>query len=470
MDKEKKKVKEDGGKEKESKETSLIYKPIKKKRKKKKHPKLKLFFKILFITFILMMVIVSGIFAAIVYRCIYGDWAIEEKDLTISYLNSTLYDINRNEIGVLTGQNANREIVSKDQMSPYLFQAFISIEDERFEEHSGVDFKRTAGALLTFATHKGESSYGGSTLTQQLVKNLTGEDENSKIEGAIRKIKEIVRAYQVEKILSKDQILELYLNLIPLGGGGKNVCGVQVASNYYFDKDAKDLTLVQSAYLAGITNAPNKYNPFGDTDRTERIKKRVTDVLWKMHELGRITDDEYNVALAEVENGIEFKQGIISQNNSLTYHAEAAIRELRYDLMEKNNWSKDEADIHIYGDGYKIYTTYNPDVQKSVEEEYIKNSNKWTTKYITVNRKNSDGTTNKEQVRRESAMVIIDSKKGYVVAGTSGFGEKTTANGLNRMTDVIHSPGSSIKPLAVIRAKFTRRKNNSSNSCRGFTC
>ena len=379
-------------------EQTVIYKPVKKKRKKKKHPKLRLFLKIMFITILLMMVIVGGILAAILYRCMWGDWAIDEKDLAINYQNSTLYDINGEVIANLSNTAENRVIISKDEMSPYIFKAFISIEDERFEQHNGVDWKRTAGALFTFATHKGESSYGGSTITQQLVKNLTGEDEDSAFEGALRKIKEIVRAYQVEQILSKDQILELYVNLIPLGGGGKNLYGVQTASKYYFDKDAKDLTLVEAAYLAGITNAPSTYNPFGETDRTARINKRVTNVLWKMHELGKIDDSEYQAALAEVEAGIKFTQGSVTQNNSLTYHAEAAIKEILQDLMEENGWDEEIAKIHLYGSGYQIYTTYDPNVQKSIEEQYVDNASKWTSKYKTVTRKNADGTETKEEL------------------------------------------------------------------------
>ena len=212
-----------------------------------------------------------GVLGAILYRCIWGDWALEEGTLSIGYLNSTIYDKNGNIIGALSGDE-NRQIISKEEMSPYLFDAFISIEDERFETHDGVDWKRTLGAILSFATHKGESSYGGSTITQQVIKNLTDEKEDSGVEGALRKIKEIVRAYQAEDMLSKDQILELYLNLIPLGS---TVYGVQTASWYYFSKDAKDLSIVESAYLAGLTHAPSAYNPFGEKDRSENIKKRV---------------------------------------------------------------------------------------------------------------------------------------------------------------------------------------------------
>lgn len=390
----------------------------------------------------------DGILAAILYRCIWGDWAIHEETLNINYLNSTVYDKNGETIGILSGDE-NRQIISKEEMSPYLFDAFISIEDERFETHDGVDWKRTLAAIFSFATHGGESSYGGSTITQQVVKNLTGEDDNSKIEGALRKIKEIVRAYQVENMISKDQILELYLNLIPLGG---QVYGVQTASRNYFNKDAKDLTLVESAYLAGITHAPSNYNPFGEKDRTDNIKRRVKTVLGKMKELGKIDEEQYNNAIAEVDGGIKFEKGYASQNNLLPYHTELAIKEILEDLMEKNNWSKEEARLQLYGSGYRIYTTYDPEIQTAVDEQYITKSANWTTNYKKVKRTKEDGTVVEEQVRKESAMAIIDFKTGYVLAGSDGFGEKTAEKswGKSRITEHIHSPGSSIKPIGVI--------------------
>lgn len=434
-------------KKEEIKEKDTIHKSNK-KGKKKKHPKLRLLIKIILILFLLCVVIGGGILGAILYRCIWGDWALEKETLNISFLNSTIYDKNGDVIGTLSGSE-NRQIISKDEMSPYLFKAFISIEDERFETHSGVDWKRTLGAVMSFATHKGESNYGGSTITQQVVKNLTDEREDSGIEGALRKIKEIVRAHQAEDYLSKDQILELYLNLIPLGS---DMYGVQTAAVHYFNKDAKDLSLVESAYLAGITHAPSTYNPFSEKDRSERIKKRVTDVLWKMRQLGKIEEDEYRAALEEVENGIKFEKGTVTQNNSLPYHTELAVKEIIKDMMEKNNWSQKEAENQLYGSGYKIYTTYDPDIQRAVEEQYIDNASKWTSKYKKVKRTGADGETYTEEVRIESAIAIIDHKTGQVVAGTSGFGEKTIdkAWGINRINGVIHSPGSSVKPIAVI--------------------
>ena len=250
---EKQEVKENKAKNKTS-DNTVMYKPVKTKKvkeakepkQKKKHPKLKKFIKVILVMGLILAVAVGGVLAAIIYRCIWGDWAIAEDALEIKYENSIMYDKDGNVVATLRG-NENREIISKDEMSEYLPKAFISIEDERFEEHNGVDWKRTIGAFVTFITHSGESSFGGSTITQQVVKNVTGEDENSAIEGALRKVKEIVRAYQVENKLSKDQILELYLNLIPLGGGANNIYGVQTASRYYFNKDAKDVTVAEAA-------------------------------------------------------------------------------------------------------------------------------------------------------------------------------------------------------------------------------
>ena len=437
-----------------NKEENLEKEPInkttkkEKKKKKKKHPIIRWTIRIILILFILGIVVGGGILGAILYRCIWGDWALQEGVLNIEYLNSTVYDKNGDVIGTLSG-NENRQIISKEEMSPYLFDAFISIEDERFETHDGVDWKRTLGAIFSFATHKGESNYGGSTLTQQVIKNLTDERDNSGIDGALRKIKEIVRAYQAEDYLSKDQILELYLNLIPLGG---QMYGVQTASIHYFNKPAKDLSLVESAYLAGITHAPSMYNPFSEKDRTENIKTRVTNVLWKMRQLGKIEEEEYRKALEEVENGIHFEKGTVSQNNSLPYLTELAIKEIKQDMMEKNNLSDKEAELKLYAGGYKIYTTYDPDIQSAIEEQYIDNASKWTNKYKTVKREKADGEVVEEEVRVESAIAIIDFKTGQVVGGTDGFGEKTAEKswGKSRITEHIHSPGSSIKPIAVI--------------------
>lgn len=419
-----------------------------KKTNKKGNKKLKKIILITFLTILILGVIAVGVLFGVVFGLIKGEWSLSEEDLEIEFANSTIVDMDGNVIGTLNGDE-NRIIISKDEMSKYIEQAFISIEDERFETHKGVDLKRTLGATLTFVTHKGSSSYGGSTITQQCVKNLTGEDDSKGINGVLRKVKEMARAYQLEKIWSKDQILELYLNLIPLGG---DVYGVEMASRKYFNKSAQDLTVVEAAYLAGITNAPSTYNPFGDhgygTDeaKTTRINKRVTNVCYKMNELGRLSDDEYKKALEEIEAGIKFEQGTTSSNSNHSYHTEAAIRQVLKELMAKNNWSEEEAKLHLYGGAYTIHTTQDTNLQKTVQDAYL-NKDWITTK--TVTKKDEEGKEAKVKEQIQSAMVLIDHSTGYIVAGAGALGEKT-AWGVNRMVENGSQPGSSIKPLAVI--------------------
>lgn len=312
----------------------------------------------------------------------------------------------------------------------------------------GVDWYRTLGAVFTFATHGGKSSFGGSTITQQLVKNFKAEKEDTGIDGALRKAKEIVRAYEVENMLSKNQILELYLNLIPLG---RDVYGVETASKYYFNKKASELTIAQAAYLAGITSAPSTYNPFSENnDRTERINNKVKTVLKKMLELGRITEEEYNAGIQEVENGIGFSKGEVAQNNKLNYYLDAARDQVIKDLMAEYKWSKEEAELHFYGDGYSVYTAYDQNLQAEIDKEFVTNAKKWYN-VITVTRTNQEtGEKYKEQVQRQGAMIVLDNETGNVVAGVGGLGEKPNGKVLNRMYQVTHSPGSCMKPIGVV--------------------
>ena len=200
----------------DEKEKTKIYKK-KDKKKKDKKPKSKarkIIFRIFLVLFFVALV-VAGIFVGKVYS-IMKNAKLDMSTIAIQYENSVAKDINGETIAVLSGDE-NREIVTLAEMSPYLPKAFVAIEDERFEEHSGVDIKRTVAATVKWGLSKigiGSASYGGSTITQQLVKNLTKEDERS----STRKIKEMARAYYIEQELSKDQILEMYLNLIFLGG------------------------------------------------------------------------------------------------------------------------------------------------------------------------------------------------------------------------------------------------------------
>lgn len=427
----------------DEKEKTKIYKNKNGKRKKEKKTKSKVR-KIIgrvFLILLFIVLIVAGILVGKVYS-IMKNAKLDMSQIAIQYENSVAKDINGETIAVFSGDE-NRKIINLSEMSNYIPKAFVAIEDERFEEHGGVDIKRTASATVKWGLSKigiGSANYGGSTITQQLVKNLTKEDERS----STRKIKEMARAYYIEQELSKNQILELYLNLIFLGGN--NICGVEVASNYYFSKSANELTLAESAFLAGINHSPNSYNPFVDeedkAERMELINKRVKTVLAKMLELGKINGEEYDAALSEVEQGIVFVKGKVV-SNMYSYHTDAAVEQVIKDLMELHpDWSRDYTSLYVKSGGLTIYTTQNTAVQNALQTEFEK------TKYQISSKKTKDEDGN--YVTSQAAMVVIDHKTGYVVGTVGGLGEKTTSFGLNRATQSIRQTGSSMKPLAVL--------------------
>ena len=182
------------------------------------------------------------------------------------------------------------------------------------------------------------------------------EDEDEGIEGVKRKIREWSRAYQMEQMLSKSQILEIYLNQVFMGGG-TNIYGVEKAANYYFNKSAADLSLAQSAFLAGINRAPNAYNPYGEEDNTEAIKKVTKTVLAKMKELGMIeTEEEYNEAIETVDKGLVFTKGEIADTTDMSYHTAAAIDQVVEEFAELKEVNTKEARRMLYSGGYKLYT------------------------------------------------------------------------------------------------------------------
>ena len=264
----------------------------------------------------------------------------------------------------------------------------------------------------------------------------------SGMDGIIRKLKEWVKAYQIEEFASKYQILETYLNIISMGGGGKNIHGVQLGAKYYFNKDVGDLTLEESAFLAGINNAPNTYNPFRDEDeeaknnRMEKIKNRTKTVLSKMLELGKISQEEHDAAVQKVDEGLNFQEGQISAN-VYSYHTDAMLAQAAEDLAEKNGWDEDFADMKLKSGGYTIYTTQDTALQERMEEEFEKG------KYIMYSKQDPEKHT-------EAAMTVIENGTGYVVGIVGGLGEKTTSRELNRATQGAKQTGSAMKPLAVI--------------------
>lgn len=403
----------------------------KKSKNKKKNTKARKIIKITLLVILLAILIATGVMVGMIYG-IAKEAKLNVSELVLKYENSVVLDSEGNTIAVLSGDE-NREPVKLSEMSPYLRKAFVDIEDERFYEHSGVDVKRTVGATVKYALSKigiGSANYGGSTITQQTIKNITEEDDRT----WQRKVKEIARAYYVEQELSKDQILELYLNVIFMGGN-TNIYGVEVASKYYFSKSAKDLSLAESAFLAGINNTPNSYNPFVEDNEAvlERIKNRTTTVLNKMKELGSVTSEEYDVAIAEVQEGLKFNKGTIVEN-VYSYHTDAAIQQIIKQIMEEKELNYDAAKLYLYGGGYTIHTTQNTSLQNAMNEEAQK------SKYMNT----------KDGEASQAGMVLLDHKNGHVLAVMGGLGEKTTSMGFNRGTQLEKQTGSSMKPLAVL--------------------
>lgn len=356
------------------------------------------------------------------------------KQLLLDMFNnecSVVVDSNGNVIAELGGERRKIKVDSKD-IPDDLKNAYVSIEDERFYKHSGVDIKRTGSAIVSYIFHAGNSSYGGSTITQQLVKNLTGDNTDS----VTRKVKEWWKASQLEWYFSKEEILEMYLNVIYVG---PNVYGVGTGAQYYFDKDVDKLSLAECAFLAGLNHSPNSYNPFDDgTDNDEIINNRTKTVLKKMLELEYITDSEYNSAIAEVDEGLSFDRGTIKSNSSgvYSYHTDALISEAIGDISKKYNITKTFATNYLYLSGLSIHSTQDLDIQETVENEF--------------NKKQYRISSNQGGDPAQAAMVIIDHTTGQVLACSGGLGEKTIARGLNRATQSTRQTGSAIKPLAVV--------------------
>ncbi len=402
-------------------------KKLKKKRKRNKNIVLRIIgalIKLAFIAIILAILGISGLFVGLWLSINNGAGSLSKELFEINNFTTTVYDINGEQYTSLSGKE-NRTYATYSEITRYLPEAFISIEDERFYQHKGVDIKRTAGATFKFILSKfgiGSSDFGGSTITQQVIKKVTGEDDKS----SLRKAKEIIRAFQLEKWLSKEEIIELYMNLIYLGEGAY---GVEAASYTYFAKSASDLTIAQSALIAGLAQAPEGYNPY---KYPEKAKQRQELVLGKMYELGKINKAQYDEAMAEE---LVYTKGSQSLASSNSYFIDAVVEEVIKDLMEEKNINRAMAQTMVYNNGFKIYTTLDPKIQDVLEKTYLNHQYFQTRKGYDEN--------------LQSAMVIIDYKEGNVVGLIGGAGEKTTLRGLNRATGMTRSIGSNMKPLGV---------------------
>lgn len=378
---------------------------------------------------IIIVILVAIIIIGIMLGISANRWKNMAKDMAKNE-SSTIIDKDGATIAKV-GDQIKKANLTTSEMPQKLKDAYVAIEDERFYKHGGVDIKRTTSAIFSYVIHFGSSSFGGSTITQQLVKNLTGDTTDS----ITRKVNEWWKAAMLETAMSKDEILTSYLNIIYIG---PSIYGVENGAHYYFNKSASNLSVAECAFLAGINHSPNSYNPFGDKDTSEKIANRTKTVLDKMKELKYITNDEYDNAVSEVTNGLTFKNGTVTAKSDgvYSYHTDALISELIGDIEKKYNISETFATNYINMAGLTIKSTQNSKIQEEVEKESAKK------KYILKSQNGKDTS--------QAAMVVIDHKTGQVLACSGGLGEKTEARPFNRATQTVRQTGSAIKPIAVL--------------------
>ena len=334
---------------------------------------------------------------------------------------TTIYDKNNNVVDVL--EVDSRDAVKLEDVSPYVKEAFIAIEDKKFYSHHGLHFKGIIRAVLTNFL-KGKATQGGSSITQQLAKNafLTPERTFS------RKVKEAILTYQIERTYTKDEILERYLNEIYFGSGSY---GIKNAADQYFRKDPKDLNIAEAALLAGIPNRPTKYDP---NRSLENALHRQQIILKEMFEDGRITKEEYEEALAykfELENEENVKN--VPKNTSIIYNRrpKKAYNNPELTTIVENYLAEIYDDEQIYSSGLKIYTTIDLDYQKVARDTF--------NAYPYFKNKEING-----------AMVTLDPFTGGIVSIVGGKNFK--AGNFDRATMARRQLGSSFKPFVYLKA------------------
>ena len=434
----------------------------------------------LLLVFVVTLTIFSGIFMAYINSTMRGkvEVYLDEFETKVS---TELYsqDPDTGEwvmYQTLYLNSENRIWTDLEDIPKYLQKAAIAIEDKRFEKHHGVDWKGTTRAIVY--TLFGKNVQGGSTITQQLVKNVTGDNEVT----VKRKITEIYRALELEKRYEKDEILEAYLNEVFFG---QSCYGVVTASRMYFNKDVSDLTLAECASLMGITNNPSMYDPTLSSWTRENNRERQLTILGAMLEQGKISQEEYDEAKAEdivFSNGFTISGKYVGSDGTVTdpepeepstddtespadeeeptikgrysWFTEAMIGDVADALVEKYGITDkvrdngttytayEQAWDMVHGKGYKIYTTQNPKYQKIAEDVCYDLSNiPYTSSYT-----NSAGEQVEDQL--QIALTIVDPTNGYVVAMIGGAGEKRADRVWNWAVNA-RQCGSAIKPVST---------------------
>ena len=323
----------------------------------------------------------------------------------------------------LSGTRGESRYVAYQEIPRDLIYAFVAIEDKRFFEHDGVDFQRTVLAGLRYMVG-GEKSFGASTITQQLIKNITGRSEYT----LDRKFTEIFEALDLERHVDKEEILEVYLNIINLANGCE---GVGEAAACYFQKEVGELTLSECACLAAITNNPTRYDPIRHPDRN---KERRDLILYEMLDQGYIDRVAYENALQQpVAVNTEMATAEIVPDRIHSWYTDMVIEDVICDLMSTYGYTRRQASGMVYEGDLSIYTAMDPHVQAVLEDYY----------------RDVDHFPQGDKGRPQSAMIVIDPYTGDILGVAGAIGEKRGNRLQNFATDTVRPSGSTIKPLSI---------------------
>ena len=463
---------------------------------------------------VLLIITVGFLGLGLLHGIIKSAPSVDDISITPSASATTVYDSNNKKISTLVTSGSNRIKISLDQVPDHLKWAFIDTEDSRFYEHNGIDVQGIGRAAFIALTTMNPSE-GASTLTQQVLKNnvfTNWTNESSFLASFKRKIQEQYLAVQLEKVTSKDKILETYLNTINLGS---NTLGVEAASRRYFNKKVKKLTISESAVIASITQNPSYYDPILNPKHNAKRRKKI---LKNMKAAGHITKKEYKQALKDdVYSRIQKVNNKIEKNsNSInSYFVDEVINQVMDDLQSIKGYSYTQAYNAVYSGGLKIYSTQDSDIQKICDEETSNDANYPYSIYYSINWawtvQNPDGTVDnydesdistyhrkvlgesnyqlifsskesakadvdaykkhlkqkyyKKGVKKKLGYIqaetlyynpqpqvsftVMDQNTGYVKAIVGGRGKKNVNLSLNRATDSTRQPGSTFKVLAA---------------------
>ena len=414
---------------------------------------------------------------------------------------TVVYDAKGNELTKLVAANSNRSYEKMDRIPKHLANAFVAMEDERFYEHNGIDIRGILRAAFA-AVQNFDLTQGASTITQQIIKNNVFDDwvNEETMQKIKRKIQEQYLAIELEKKMSKDQILEIYMSTINLG---QNTLGVKAAALRYFNKQPYQLTLSESAVIVATTSNPSRYNPISHPEKNADRRKTV---LKKMKDQGYITQSEYDEAMADdvYSRILAVNEEIVDNNSVYTYFVDEVTKQVLSDLSEIKGFNETQAHWLLFSGGLSIYTTLDPDIQAICDEIYADESNypetvKWYLNYVlTIKKANGEKENHSTEMfkayykqqnasfnllydTKEDAYAAIEAYKdammsegdqvdgerisltpqpqvsitveeqstGYVVAMIGGRGVKEASRTLNRASNTTRQPGSTFKVVST---------------------